>query len=310
MQAVNTTLEGDINELRQIQNETIASKRPPGLPPAYGSLNEEDLAPYQLHKDSGALVVAALKQGARERFSRRLSELASLAHDDGSPLSIENTASAGVKTLYHSTVALYEATLSLDTALRSKHAIYSTDVRTMSGRNADRIPTQQCFVASRIANIILELGWLMVGLNEMRPKPRNFSPRTLSVLKIMYTQVDDVLVEALRQWNAESSFLGRIIRPDHQHSRLMEFQRYLSQFTALRGKIASLVYSSVHSWTVDLLGKSHQYLQDAVETERMQAANCYPATYPEPEEIAREAREASVISSEGMQSGTENDSGG
>lgn len=303
MKNLNTTLEADVDELRQIHHEATASKPSSGLPPAYGSLAEEDMPPYQLHSDSGALVIASLKRSARDRFMMRLQNCDPT--DGRDALCIEPDASIGVMTFYSAVAGLYEASLGLDVAVRGRHAVYNIDVRSMSGGDAYRIGARAIFLACRVANLILELGWRVVSLNEIRPAIRNFSARAIAVLKIMYSQVDDTLTEALRQWSGGCSNIGDLLDQQNTDARVAEFQHYLTQLTSLQWRTTQLVCRSVpNRWHGEIFGKSMLLLQEAVENERMQQANRSGEGEQAPVE-----REGSVISSEGVRFESESESG-
>ena len=69
------TLEEDLAQLRQIENEDAANRRrrAQGLPPAYGALDDEDfMAANQIHRDDGSVEVARLKRAVRTDFVRKL----------------------------------------------------------------------------------------------------------------------------------------------------------------------------------------------------------------------------------------------
>ena len=303
---LNTTLEADVDELRQIHNEATASKPPSGLPPAYSSLAEEDMPPYQLHSDSGALVIASLKRSARDRFMMRLQNCDPSDEKDLS-LCIEPDASIGVRKFYSAVAGLYEASLGLDVAVRGRHAVYNIDVRSAGGGDAYRIGARSSFLACRVANLILELGWRVVSLNEIRPATRNFSARAIAVLKIMYSQIDDTLAEALRQWNGECSTIGDLLDPQNTHARVAEFQHYLTQLTSLQWRTTQLVCRSVpNRWHGEVFGKSMLLLQEAVENERMQQAN---RSSEDDQEQPPFEREGSVISSEAVRFESASESG-
>jgi endonuclease/exonuclease/phosphatase family metal-dependent hydrolase len=71
LKAVNATMMSDLNELRELENEVAAKHKDEhlGLPPAYGSLNDEDrFPPYSTHEDGGTIEVAHLKREIRQKF--------------------------------------------------------------------------------------------------------------------------------------------------------------------------------------------------------------------------------------------------
>ncbi|KAM0715536.1 hypothetical protein Q7P37_009034 [Cladosporium fusiforme] len=75
LQDVTTTLEADLDDLRNIENEDAVkrSNENRGLPPAYGSLNDEDrFPPYSRHADAGTLEVAHIKHTALETFDKQV----------------------------------------------------------------------------------------------------------------------------------------------------------------------------------------------------------------------------------------------
>lgn len=73
-QTLTGMLETDIDELRQIENAAAEKKKEEmrGLPPAYGSLHDEDrFPPYNQHTDGGTLEIASIKREVRNQFQRK-----------------------------------------------------------------------------------------------------------------------------------------------------------------------------------------------------------------------------------------------
>lgn len=296
-QDLNATLEGDIDELRQIHNEGLTTKRPPGLPPAYGSLDEEDLPPYDIHKDSGALNVATLKHLTRARFDQTLRAFGSTGPTY--QMSIETANMPGLRTFCKASLALFEAVACLQKAGDGELNRFGVDVHSGTTDGVQRLTAAKSFMAARVANLVLELGWRTLALNEVRPQSCVFTPRALSFLKNMYSGVDDVLLETIRQWNAESKTNWGIF-VEKEEARAEEFQVYLTQLVALRSRFRLLVTQTRPSsprWSGEFFCKSILFLQEAVEKERMQQANILRS---QSKELERAEREVSVISSDGI----------
>lgn len=84
-QALNATMEADMNEMRDIESEDAAKRRKEdqGLPPAYGNLNDEDrFPPHSRHEDAGTLEVAQIKRRAREMFSKEVRRILTMDRKD------------------------------------------------------------------------------------------------------------------------------------------------------------------------------------------------------------------------------------
>lgn len=263
----------------------------PDLPPAYGSLDEEDLSPYDLHKDSGALTLATIKRTLRDRFAQDVRRGGNCGL--GSRFSIEASASDGVKTFHQTSCALYRTVCGINAMIERRPSAQNFYIDFNSKGSAVRTPSRWSFLAARLANMVLELGWRMVALNEVRPAMRCFSARALSVLQTMYSHIDEVLLQALRHWNGDGAANSTRQRSRaHREPRAEEFQVYLSQLVALDAKIRQLLYCA--HYNKDVLVKSISFLQEAVEVERMQQANWSPER-----DVARRSRDPSVVSSVG-----------
>lgn len=321
---MNTTLESDVGELRQIHNEASARKRPPGLPPAYGSLDEEDMPPYELHADSGALNVASLKRVARDKYNKTFEEYDASNTDHALAVDLPN--SPDVQRFHQASLALYGAASSLETALGSLRIEMTVETNAKDANTVRRMAAKKSFVLSRAANTILELTWRTIALNEVRPTGRvDYSPRARAVCKTIYSHIDSILVELLRKWNGEcQSNSNDLPSSEHQKfSRAAEFQVYLSQITALRATLHELVGRSLDQRAGQFFKMSEEFLREAVEHERMQeAANdardleggvtnrttlYRQSSMPQEDVNAALHREGSVISSVGVTSESESE---
>lgn len=254
------------------------------------------MPPYELHKDTGTITLAHIKRSLRDYFDMLVRH--QVLCQDGTSLSIRSEESASVGLFHITSHALYKGASRLTDFLRACSTSCSVDLDFHMHKRVDRLSVRSSFLPSRLANLILELSWRTVALNEAKPAIRIFSPRATTVHQTMYSHIDDVMLEALREWNGDGATSTSSMHPQQNVSnRAAEFQVYLTQLTALRFSIGQLVGRSQGKCIVDAFAKSISYLQEAVEVERMQQANRLTETVGDSE---RSAREPSVISSMGL----------
>ena len=274
-QALNKVLEDDLDELRQIENEEAAHRlqKAQGLPPAYGSLNEEEnLPPYELHKDSGSFDVAAFKRTVRTNFSRKLAEAEAVSNKlRSSDIELERQ-SASSNIFVSASIALAESSRTLKAALSYaenaltthlishgyKHA--QTDFKGIKVQKKElkRYIARRDYVADRVAKILLDLSWRILSATAVRPVVLSLTPHEKARLSLAYKEADECFLEALRNafdWNHEWL--------------LFDYQHYLTQLFALRRDF-NLLRSGVN---YVFFNKASMWLEEQVETERMNRAN-------------------------------------
>lgn len=309
LQALNKVMEEDLDELRQIENEDAAQRqrKVQGLPPAYGSLDDEDpFATPQLHEDSGSFDVAVFKRTVREDFMRKLNA----AQNECGTLRTNphSTDSRSSDLLFCATsFALSDSCRSLRTALDHAENAFSTKmdvqadkVRLETLNNsqyvhiAKRYIARRDFVADRVAKTILDLSWRVISASELRPCTLRLDRSEKARLNLAYKEVDECLLEALRQTFILNKFgVGK-------NSLVWEYQHYFTQLSALR-----LAFNNLHAGiSYSFFSKALDWLGEQVETERMNQANRSPDEHAQ-ESARPDWMGGSEISSENARMGNE-----
>lgn len=310
LQTINKVIEEDLDELRQIENEDAAQRKrkTSGLPPAYGSLDDEDryLTP-QVHEDSGSLHVAVFKRAIRSDFMQKLMSAHILEPGETDENGNATTNRTPQCIFYVTSCALSDACQRLKVALEHAENVLSTDMHTHAAKAgaegvdnpavlhiAKRCIARRDFVAERVARMILDLGWRVVSASELRPYDLHIEKEQRVRLNLAYKEVDECMIDALRQMFTLTQF-G--IKKD---SILWEYQHYFTQVTALRRAFINLSSGTSYPF----FSKTYNWLEEQVETERMNQANRSPE-----EQAAEGARPDGVggseVSSEVARSGNE-----
>ena len=294
LQSLNKTMEEDLDELRRIENEDAAhrKKQAQGLPPAYGCLDDEDhQPPYVLHKDGGTFDIASLKRSVRAKFSHNLVDAQIRTNDLRSSICPNDKAKADMNIFWSASIALKESCARLKAALECAKTAYNGSISELVAmcrlpgaskfktkatitREFGRCNAHRDYIADRIAKLILELSWRVIGACELRPRTLRLTSEAKAKLGLAYRDVDDCLLEALR--DACSSSDEKHGTPyeirDRKAQALFEYQSYLTQVETLLKKFSGLRAGVSYQY----FNKSMAWLCEKVETERFHQANAVP----------------------------------
>lgn len=271
------TLEADLDELRQIQNvESEILQREmqsrSDLPPAYGSLDESEPA-LIVQEDAGAFDVASLKSTVRSQFMKGVQAAYLNAEEMRDCFSGRSPDLADSQMFLELTFVLCGAASKLRKALEQSEDMKVANLRTLTTIASDkdrdvkkyhRILSRPSFTADRVAKLMLDLTFRLISALEVRPiNIRNLSTRQKAKMALAYTEVDDVLLMALRQgmkYDQSPAF----------RAQLWELQHYLTQVGIVQTKLR---YATNQLPIPSYLDKTHTWLSDNVEKERQMAAS-------------------------------------
>ncbi|RMZ05991.1 hypothetical protein D0860_05738 [Hortaea werneckii] len=275
---VKRTLEEDLEAIRRLENEERSELKQQQmkaeLPPAYGNLNDETLAPPydQQAKDSGALDIAIAKRTIRDTFNKQVDE-AREAMDQLSAHPLRHQTNP--VEFYSRTVTLWCTALSdaadhCDGVLAKSgdveaihyQAFFDED-HCLASRAAPEQPMHQrpefqahckrhhargTFVADRLAKLLLDLTSRLLAATEVRPLEMELLPKHRAKISMCFTKVDSTLAECLRRCfhapddaqspadkQATSSDRKTLTRP----ARLQEMSHYHVQVHMLQAKLAA-----------------------------------------------------------------------
>lgn len=280
-------LEGDIAELRRIENDEAAKRRDNarGLPPPYGNLDDEEYLPPHSHtKDCGSLKVSALKMGIRTRFERdsvaaqaRVAVLReSYADEEGI---------AGAELFCSLSKSLAECCYDLSRALEHASDFRATIYQKLTARPTTDRPKaarmliqigRVAFVAQRLVKLIIDLCWRMIGYHELKGTRISLAESDKAKAAVYHTQIDETALTAVR-----SAF--RDAKP------LLDLQQYSTQLTALRERFLRFQTRTTYKF----FDKSLQWLDEQIEKGREVKANA-----PPPPPVQDFADNESVVSSD------------
>lgn len=250
-------LDEDLRELRRIENEAAASRRDEhlGLPPAYGSLNDEDrFPPYSRHEDGGTLEVAHLKREVRQRFDKVVDSVFG-----ASDLVVFTSLTDALAEACHSCQAL----LQLATEASVGHALglphgHTEDLSYYWWRK-DRYLSQRVssapYFAERVCKLILELLWRFLGIWKLQAFETVFF-HTDAHLRMSFDLADLVLFCAVQ-------------RMFSYHRSLAKLAYYSDQLKSVKDQFAGLMLSFEHNYFC----KTVAWLEEQVEKERELRAN-------------------------------------
>ena len=339
LQTLNKVLEEDLDELRRIENEEATHRRrcAAGLPPAYGSLDDDNYEQPHQHKDSGSLDVATFKRSIRADFERRLTA----SHSTAASMRLSGHAperEVADSTLFVSlSAAVADACNNLKPVLEQEREVRIQYIKTelvkwpAGARTGPPKPAgssqlaqygavprkiaRRSLVCDRVAKVIIDLCWRLLSACELHPTSINLSGPDKARVSLAHTDIDHLLLESLR--GAFTLHAGYTESSHRRKEVVWEFQHCLTQVTSLREKFTRLVAGITYRY----LDKSWLWLGEQVEMERMHLANSrdYSANAPSTgmrldgnwEEVELDTRTGgSEISSNLDDSGTERSEGG
>lgn len=271
------TAEEDFEELSKFEVEERSrreneAQRSTQLPPAYGSLDADDVRLEA--KDSGALDLASLKRVVRNAFHGTL-KLAQSPAPPGQPAGDDRMVLLLSK-------AVEFAVFGVQASLR--HADETSIVgKGASTRKLRRAVAKTEYIAERLAKLVLDTIARAVTALESKP---NFAPRLsdndYTKTRLSWSTADMTLLETLR-------LLFRHAPPsdasaDAKRKKLFLLQYFLTQVNMLKTKFNASPCMMVYGLTRNdrpasrlaggrLLEQSLLWLEEQVESERMIAAN-------------------------------------
>ena len=240
VEALLRTLESDLDELRDFENEEAARlrKENSGLPPQYKDYRKrQHQAPYERHDDAGSFDTSKLEDTMRSEFDTQLcradKKRLKYMKDDS-----ENKTKA--------TAMIFCAT---------------SQCLTKSCRLLRTVLTSNPEEANWIAHFILELLWNVASACEVRPVTIYLTNADKTKLGLGYKEVDEILLEALKK-EIET-------KAKDNELPLYELQRYLTQINCIHDSFINL---KVHAG-YDYFGQTSTWLEEQVEAERVRVAN-------------------------------------
>nr|POE85550.1 hypothetical protein CFP56_43866 [Quercus suber] len=270
--SLNNLIEEDLAELRRVEAEDRQQRiiKSQGLPPAYGSLDDEDATPpHGQHHDSGAIELCTLKHVVRGQFRRAIAEAqaAALTPDR----LVLDRCKQDTMHLLGLTNALQSISLSIKNAANYAKEIHLSTVKNMTlapsakdlYRERVRSTHQQTAVASRCANLLIESTQRYISTLEVRPLFIRLESQQKALLLVAFTSVDNALLEILY-----CTFTD--------HDRLSEMQYYFTVVTGLQEQLRGNLRTAIHLRSGRERGPffdtSATWLGEQVEKERQLAA--------------------------------------
>ncbi|KAI7086927.1 hypothetical protein KC356_g4643 [Hortaea werneckii] len=275
---VNRTMEEDLEAIRRLENEERSQLKQQQmkaeLPPAYGNLNDDTLAPpyEQQAKDSGALDIAIAKRTIRDTFNKQVDE-AREAMDQLSAHPLRHQTNP--VEFYSRTVTLWctaladaadhcDGLLAKSGDIEAIHyqAFFDED-HCLASRAAPERPMHQrpefqahckrqhargTFVADRLAKLLLDLTSRLIAATEVRPLEMELLPKHRAKISMCFTKADSTLAECLRRishvpQDARSSAENQATSSDQKTltppASLQEMSYYHVQIHMLQDKLAA-----------------------------------------------------------------------
>jgi hypothetical protein len=272
-------LQGDLDQLREIEVEDAArrQRKAQGLPPAYGSLdNEDEMPPWQQHSDSGAFAIANVKRIVRNKFVKALRDacVENDAHRAKGDKTLEDT---NAQLFFKGSLALADACRALrttldhaDLAFELQGQQYCKSSSSIAKGKLEQIltithqPARRDYIASRVAKLVLDLHWRIASAIELRPSTIKLWDVQKAKAAIAFAEIDETMLEALRitfHGAGDSTNNRRLVEYDLQywHSLIMS---------------ARCIFDSGGSpMNYKPFDKTHRWLSSQTEEERCRAAN-------------------------------------
>lgn len=286
----------DLAELRRIETEAAnrRSTTAAGLPPAYGSLDEEDVQPpWRAYEDRGSLHVANLKRSVREVFDRSYREAfqgtsrlrsqvrGSVRSDPDLELLADSNMAVSMSQTLSTVSSCLEEALNHAKDINVIHQQSTTkDNGVTTDTQTKALKMKDVFIADRIAKLVLDLCWRAVAALEIRPSRPKLTPAQRTRVKLAYTQLDNTLYLALTasfntppaqptQTDALQSI--QTAEQGYRDDRVLSLQIYQTQIRSLAdrfaGPYADLLLDQ-HPFRRIFLAKSQDWLSDMIDKER------------------------------------------
>jgi hypothetical protein len=246
-------LTSEVDELRAVFNEdqTKRDDFQAGLPPAFGSLDDEDIAPpWNRHEDSGILQIGNMKRIARQAILDTVRRAVEARRTP--PKVTPAQLICAISQKVYETAQQLRAIMIYHADIDSSGSSDGEDKgESSSTPELDTAPRQARFLAERVIRLLIELVWLNLSAPEIYPGEAHFSGRESAIMALQYQLVDTVMLEALR------------MRFAHERA-IVQFQLRLTQLSALS--------KALKEWDIDasiiFFGASLLWLSENVETER------------------------------------------
>lgn len=266
-QALHRIAEEDVAELRQIEAEDRQQRRlkSQGLPPAYGSLDDEDeMPPYGRHLDSGIAGLTTLKRVARSDFRSRTHKAQAMASAPNSSsldrserdanfiLSLTDALSSVLASIHSFTIYSYGSHAKFD-----KSASSSNDGRRDDGRRSKA-------TCSCCARLYIELTQRYISAMELRPLTLRFVSQQKVLIRIAFTAIDSTLLDIF-------------YRAFDSRDRLLEMQYYLTLINCVQEQLkinlrSAIPTLSAQDGSAPFFDQCSTWLGEQVEKERQLAA--------------------------------------
>ncbi|KAK4496358.1 hypothetical protein PRZ48_012338 [Zasmidium cellare] len=265
--------EEDLQEMAAIKMKEMTAEENRGLPPAYGSLDDEEvLPPWDRHQDQGTLQVALLKHTTREKFKKIIQSVTQHVNSQHRSAN-ENVRNAAGSLL-----------LSMLSQGLAKVCSHMKEVLTCPEGD---LKTDRAFYADRVVKLIMEFCWQVIAAFEIRPITVNVAdPAARTRIDISWRDVDNTLTEAIElafrdNYPRTSAGDGAEAHCPQCKSaacsgfcvRLNELQTLLEQLKGLRSRLEDI--SS--SYRFRMLSRACTWLATTLETDLVFAASASPA---------------------------------
>ena len=265
-------MQNDLVQLRDIELEDVARRKraAQGLPPAYGSLDEEDnQPPWGQHEDQGAFALSTLKKLVNKRFTEALhnifAQCDTIRAEDPSGVESSNNHlfRTGLLELADISRLLRGALNNPENVLQYKGSNYfrkfkaDPEAPLEQALTVSHEPARRDYTGSRVAKLLLDLHWRLASALELRPSDIDLRGAHKAQADLAFTEIDATMLQALQMaFNIPSDSRERVV---------YEMQYWETLLRRLRGAFK-------HSSKPDFFEDTFGWLDDQIAAERQRAA--------------------------------------
>ena len=277
LQDTQRTLEEDLAQLREIENEDRAKRLQDdmkrSLPPAYGGLDDVEPAYGAEYHDCGTLEVATFKRAIRDTFKSGLHAAAAAARKQRHSNDVLEHARAPLTFFLLMIKELDTAAAKIETVLPHAEQVLVMHSGEWDMKNLNTVQGRPAFVADRCAKLLLDLIAQVLSALDLRPGGISLTIRDRTDVGNQIAHIDAVLLQSLRksicgttERLTEAGMSQDALRAELEkagHARMWAVQRFHWQIPQLQRSFAARVKLSA-----EFLGATAIWLEDVVETER------------------------------------------
>lgn len=223
------TQDGDIEELRQmyLEDTSRTERQKQGLPPAYGSLDQE-IAPWDQHKDAGAYQLSRWKYLVRSQFQQGMQTI----YDRISSKREQKTSTSIL--FISGFMVMKDCCVRLRSPIDLHEAAHGGSSRGAAGSPFELrgpwgdVAANKKLIGRLIATLVLEMPMALISGYELCSGDLAVSPREMAMMKLCFQTIDEVLLAALRfVFSSPTSEVPR-------QYRLFTLQRYLTETETIK----------------------------------------------------------------------------